>query len=74
MEPDLNGPINTSLILIRSLFLLLGVVGCIWYGFWLVLTFEKPAKHPTISQEELKYIEESIGVVAQTSPTVRIDP
>jgi probable vesicular glutamate transporter eat-4 len=46
------------------------VVGVIWYGFWMLLTFEKPAKHPTISQDELIYIEESIGNVAQTSPTV----
>lgn len=38
-----------------------GVCGLIWYCFWLWLTFEKPAKHPSISARELRYIEDSLG-------------
>lgn len=38
-----------------------GVVGLIWYGFWLWLAFEKPSQHPCISMRELRYIEDSLG-------------
>lgn len=47
-------------------------MGLTWYAFWIWLSFEKPAKHPTISYEELTYIESSIGVVALKPPTVRV--
>ena len=47
-----------------------GIAGIIWYVAWLWLSFEKPCKHPTISQEELIYIEESIGNVADNVITV----
>lgn len=33
----------------------------IWYMFWLLVSYESPAKHPTITDEERRYIEESIG-------------
>ncbi|KAF8796316.1 Vesicular glutamate transporter 3 like protein [Argiope bruennichi] len=46
-----------------------GAFGMIWYIFWLWLTFEKPSCHPTISQAELIYIENSIGPVSKTLPT-----
>lgn len=29
--------------------------------FWLLVSYESPAKHPTITDEERRYIEESIG-------------
>ncbi|RWS24052.1 vesicular glutamate transporter 1-like protein, partial [Leptotrombidium deliense] len=58
----------------ETCFYFYGVCGVFWYGFWMWLTFEKPAKHPTITQEELIYIEESIGNVAQTSPTFATTP
>jgi ACS family sodium-dependent inorganic phosphate cotransporter-like MFS transporter 6/7/8 len=38
------------------------------------LSFEKPGKHPTISREELKYIEESIGTVSHAPPTLKTTP
>ncbi|KAJ8681254.1 hypothetical protein QAD02_017041 [Eretmocerus hayati] len=38
-----------------------GVVGIIWYGFWLWLAFERPSKHPCITAKELRYIEDSLG-------------
>uniref|UniRef100_T1JUN7 Major facilitator superfamily (MFS) profile domain-containing protein n=2 Tax=Tetranychus urticae TaxID=32264 RepID=T1JUN7_TETUR len=58
----------------QACFYFYGVVGCFWYISWLLLSFEKPAKHPTITQAELIYIEESIGNVAQTSPTFKTTP
>lgn len=33
----------------------------VWYMFWLLVSYESPAKHPTITEEERRYIEESIG-------------
>lgn len=39
----------------------LGVFGIIWYIFWLLLAYQSPAEHPTISEEEKIYIETSIG-------------
>ncbi|XP_074604062.1 uncharacterized protein LOC141857462 [Brevipalpus obovatus] len=58
----------------KACFYFYGVCGLAWYALWLIMSFEKPAKHPTISQEELMYIEESIGNVSQTQPTLRSTP
>ncbi|KAG7333318.1 hypothetical protein KOW79_003453 [Hemibagrus wyckioides] len=44
-----------------SVFYIYGVFGIIWYTFWLLLAYESPAVHPTISEEERSYIETSIG-------------
>ena len=55
-----------------SCFYFYGVAGLIWYVFWLWLSFERPCLHPTISQEELIYIEESIGNVANDAITVSL--
>lgn len=41
-----------------------------WYCFWFLVSYESPAAHPTITEEERKYIEESIGVTAQHAVTV----
>ncbi|KAK1794726.1 hypothetical protein P4O66_009886 [Electrophorus voltai] len=35
--------------------------GICWYLFWIMMSYESPATHPTISAEERMYIEESIG-------------
>lgn len=43
----------------------------IWTVLWFSLTFEKPAYHPTISIEEKNYIEEKIGHVSHSVPSVR---
>ncbi|EEB20314.1 conserved hypothetical protein [Pediculus humanus corporis] len=52
-----------------------GVVGLLWYLFWLWLTFEKPCKHPTISAKELYYIEQSLGSSTQVAmPTISTTP
>ncbi|GAB6029806.1 hypothetical protein CHUAL_005518 [Chamberlinius hualienensis] len=51
-----------------------GVAGIIWYVFWLWLSFERPSKHPTITREELAYIEESIGEVKISYPKLSTTP
>ncbi|XP_047002784.1 vesicular glutamate transporter 1 [Schistocerca americana] len=52
-----------------------GVVGLLWYLFWLWLSFEKPSKHPSISARELQYIEQSLGQsVNQAMPTMSTTP
>lgn len=33
--------------------------------FWILVSYESPAEHPTITEEERRYIEESIGESAQ---------
>ncbi|XP_069479595.1 vesicular glutamate transporter 2 [Ambystoma mexicanum] len=44
-----------------SVFYLYGSFGIVWYMFWLLVSYESPATHPTITDEERRYIEESIG-------------
>ncbi|XP_059834529.1 vesicular glutamate transporter 3 [Hypanus sabinus] len=44
-----------------SVFYVYGMFGMIWYVFWLLLAYQSPAKHPTITSEERTYIESSIG-------------
>lgn len=33
--------------------------------FWVLVSYESPAEHPTITDEERRYIEDSIGETAQ---------
>ncbi|MBN3300539.1 VGLU1 protein, partial [Amia calva] len=44
-----------------SVFYVYGSFGLFWYLFWVLVSYESPAVHPTITEEERKYIEESIG-------------
>ncbi|CAM5131212.1 unnamed protein product [Natator depressus] len=44
-----------------SVFYVYGSFGIFWYMFWLLVSYESPAQHPTITEEERRYIEESIG-------------
>ncbi|XP_055947637.1 vesicular glutamate transporter 1-like isoform X2 [Argiope bruennichi] len=64
----------TDYISWQACFYIYGAFGMIWYIFWLWLTFEKPSCHPTISQAELIYIENSIGPVSKTLPTLKTTP
>lgn len=57
-----------------------GCFGIFWYMFWILVSYESPAEHPTITEEERRYIEESIGESAQlmgamevSSHSVRLD-
>lgn len=36
-----------------------------WYMFWILVSYESPAVHPTITAEERCFIEESIGETAK---------
>ena len=38
-----------------------GSFGIFWYLFWILVSYESPAAHPTITPEERKYIEDAIG-------------
>merc|ERR1712038_1756905 len=51
-----------------------GCAGICWYMFWLWLSFEKPAKHPSISPREQLYIEKSIGDSKAKPPTISGTP
>uniref|UniRef100_A0AAQ5ZF85 Vesicular glutamate transporter 1 n=1 Tax=Amphiprion ocellaris TaxID=80972 RepID=A0AAQ5ZF85_AMPOC len=44
-----------------SVFYVYGSFGIFWYLFWILVSYESPAAHPTITPEERKYIEEAIG-------------
>ncbi|XP_056119665.1 vesicular glutamate transporter 1 isoform X1 [Rhinichthys klamathensis goyatoka] len=44
-----------------SVFYLYGSFGICWYLFWILVSYESPAAHPTITAEERKYIEDAIG-------------
>lgn len=41
-----------------------GVAVMVWYIFWLIFSYEKPAYHPNISDEELMMIEKEQGKTA----------
>ena len=41
-----------------------GALGVIWYFIWLILVYERPSKHPTISQDEWKTMETKQGEAA----------
>ena len=44
----------------ESVFYVFGVLGFIWFFFWLFLVFDSPQTHPRISMEERFYIESNI--------------
>lgn len=44
--------------------LAVGSFGVCWYLFWILVSYESPAAHPTITPEERKYIEDAIGETA----------
>lgn len=67
--------ILTEWISWQAAFYFYGTMGIIWYGFWLWLTFEKPRNHPTITLQELKYIEKSLGDSVQLAmPKISTTP
>lgn len=48
-------------------FYLFGIVGIIWFVFWMFLVYDKPSLHPRITTKERQYIERSIRVAKQSS-------
>ncbi|KAM3654260.1 LOW QUALITY PROTEIN: vesicular glutamate transporter 1 [Ammospiza maritima maritima] len=57
-----------------SVFYVYGSFGVLWYMFWVLVSYESPAQHPTISPEERKYIEESIGESVGSNPLLLATP
>ncbi|KPM07782.1 vesicular glutamate transporter 3-like protein [Sarcoptes scabiei] len=53
----------------ETCFYFYGMLGLGWYAVWLWLSFERPSKHPTITRDELVYIESSLGPVTSKPPT-----
>lgn len=39
-----------------------GVVACLWFVVWMLLVHDSPDEHPSISDEERHYIQNSVGV------------
>lgn len=47
-----------------------GLIGIIWYVFWVFLVFETPAEHPRIDPREREYIEKALGTTVQKGKMV----
>lgn len=43
-----------------SAFYIFGLLGIVWFTFWMYLVYDKPSLHPRISYKERDYIERSI--------------
>ncbi|KAF8786281.1 Sialin like protein [Argiope bruennichi] len=43
-----------------SVFYLFGLIGCLWFVFWVFLVYNTPAEHPRISKAELVYIQQHL--------------
>ena len=55
---ELSSCVDTDVTVVRRVLALLGLL---WSALFYVLIFERPRDHPTISEEELLYIEKSIA-------------
>ena len=56
----------------ESVFYVYGIIGCVWYVFWLAIVRESPAKDKFISDEERRYIEACLAQVANMRPAKNI--
>jgi len=54
-------------------FIITGVIGFIWLGFWLVI-YRKPEEHPKLSKEEFAYIQSDPAEPAVKVPWKRLFP
>ncbi|XP_050056506.1 vesicular glutamate transporter 1-like [Aphis gossypii] len=45
----------------ESVFYITGSIGLLWHVCWTLLIHDSPRTHPTITEKELKYIENSLG-------------
>jgi hypothetical protein len=45
----------------------LGFLAVVWFLLWCILVTESPAGHPSISNAELEYIQQSIGYTDEQS-------
>ena len=58
----------------ESSFYFYGVVGVIWFVFWWMFSYERPAICPSITEQERIYIEESIGESSSLATKMWIKP
>ncbi|KAJ8316412.1 hypothetical protein KUTeg_006426 [Tegillarca granosa] len=56
-----SGALANSTLGWPSIFYVFGTIGVIWFLCWCILVYESPAKHPTIRNSELEYIQSNIG-------------
>lgn len=56
----------------RAVFYTTGSIGVFWCLFWYFLAFDTPATHPRISQQELRYIQGSIGNQVHSNETIPV--
>lgn len=54
----------------ESVFYVTGLIGLLWYGFWTYCIYDSPDTHPTISDKERKYIEDSLGSLVVKNKSV----
>lgn len=54
----------------ESVFYVTGLIGLLWYGFWTYCIYDLPSIHPTISDKERKYIEDSLGSLVVKNKSV----
>lgn len=55
-----------------SVFYVFGAVGLIWFVAWWILVKDYPADDPRISQAELEYIQNSIGIIANQTVSTKV--
>lgn len=54
-----------------SIFYFVGLETIIWFGFWALLSSDRPGNHPWISQEEVDLIDNDLGVQKPTHVSLR---
>lgn len=57
----------------ESVFYVTGLIGVVWSILWFVLIFDSPAKHPRISPEERRLIEDAIGNTSNKGKVYKLD-
>lgn len=56
----------------EAAFIIIGALGFIWMGFWIVM-YEKPHKHSKLNQAELAYINQDYETQANTEDAVVVE-
>ncbi|KAL1123237.1 hypothetical protein AAG570_002324 [Ranatra chinensis] len=56
----------------RPVFYVTGGLGCLWCLAWFLLAFDEPIKHPRISKQELRFIQENIDKTVVNGKGVKV--
>ena len=57
---------------LNELSFILGMMGVIWYIGWVLIVTESPASYGNITQQELEYIQQSIGYTETQAKVINI--